>query len=95
MNNPAYHFVSQGHSSHSMETSPLFNDTTFSNFMTLGKCKNSLYKCAIKIKIDKVKAELKYLEKVFNATYQKCLTAIDHVDYHPTQTEPKLDRPSY
>ena len=93
MNNPAYHFVRQGHSSHSMETSPLFNDTT-SNFMRLGKCKNSPYKCAIKIKVDKVKVELRYFEKVFNATYQTFLTAIDHVDYHLMQTKPKIDRPS-
>ena len=55
-----------------------------------GKCKNSPYKCAIKIKVDKVKVELKYLEKLFNATYQKFLTAIDHVDYHPTQTKLKF-----
>ena len=28
-----------------------------------------------------------YLDKVFNASYNKFLTAIDHVDYHPTSTE--------
>ena len=62
--------------------------------MRLRKCKNIPCECAIKIKVDKVKAELKYLEKVFAATYQRFLTAIDLVDYHPTQTKPELDRPS-
>ena len=42
---------------------------------------------------------MNYLDKVFNASYNKFLTAIDHVDYHPTSpdhddNDPVLDDPT-
>ena len=42
---------------------------------------------------------MNYLDKVFNASYNKFLTAIDHVDYHPTSpdhddNDPVLDYPT-
>ena len=36
---------------------------------------------------------MKYLDKVFNASYNKFLTAIDHVDYHPTSIEEATNDP--
>ena len=30
---------------------------------------------------------MNYLDKVFNASYNKFLTAIDHIDYHPTSPD--------
>ena len=44
------------------------------------------------IKVDRVKVELKYLNKVFDATCQKFLTAIDRMDFHPSQND-DLDTP--
>ena len=42
---------------------------------------------------------MNYLDRVFNASYNKFLTAVDHVDYHPTSPDPDdndpvLDDPS-
>ena len=85
VSNPNYYFIRQGHISMSLETSPLFNEMAFNNFMKSGRCKNSPYHCTIKVKVDKIKIELQYLEKVFNASHQRFLTAIDHVDYHSSQ----------
>ena len=31
--------------------------------------------------------EIQYISKVFHAIYRKFLTAIDHIDYHPSQTQ--------
>ena len=44
----------------------------------------SLY---FKLKIEQYKLEIQYIDKVFHATYGKFLTAIDHIDYHPSQIQ--------
>ena len=31
--------------------------------------------------------EIQYIDKVFHAIYRKFLTAIDHIDYHPSQIQ--------
>ena len=38
-----------------------------------------------KIKFEKFKWEIHYIKKIFHSTYKKFLTAIDHIEYHPSQ----------
>ena len=35
----------------------------------------------------KYKLEIQYISKVFHAIYRNFLTAIDHIDYHPSQIQ--------
>ena len=39
------------------------------------------------LKIEQYKLEIQYTDKVFHTTYRKFLTAIDHIDYHPSQVQ--------
>ena len=36
--------------------------------------------------------EIQYVVKVFHATYKKFLNAIDHINYHPSQTQSNVTR---
>ena len=44
------------------------------------------------MKFEKFKWEIHYIIKVFHATYKKFLTAIDHIDYHPSQMQNNVTR---
>ena len=44
------------------------------------------------MKFEKFKWEICYILKVFCVTYKKFLTAIDHIDYHPTQMQNNVMR---
>ena len=44
------------------------------------------------MKFEKFKWEIHYIIKVFRATYKKFLTAIDHIDYHPTLMQNNVTR---
>ena len=50
-------------------------------------CKSSAYGCKSKLKFEQYKLEIQYISKVFYAIYRKFLTAIDHIDYHPSQIQ--------
>ena len=50
-------------------------------------CRNNPYGCKSKLKFKQYKLEIQYISKVFHATYRKFLTAIDHIDYHPSQIQ--------
>ena len=39
------------------------------------------------MKYECFKWEIHYVMKVFHVTYKKFLTVIDHIDYHPSQTQ--------
>ena len=39
------------------------------------------------LQLEQYKLEIQYIDKVFHATYRKFLTAIDHIDYHPSQVQ--------
>ena len=43
-------------------------------------------------KIIKFKWEIHYIIQIFHATYRKFLVAIDHLDYHPSQTQTNATR---
>ena len=40
---------------------------------------------AVKMKLEQYQLEIQYILQVFCAIYKKFLTAIDHIDYHPSQ----------
>ena len=44
------------------------------------------------MKFKQFKWEIHYVIKVFHATYKKFLTAIDHIDYHPSQMRNNVTR---
>ena len=44
------------------------------------------------MKFERFKWEIHYVIKVFCATYKKFLTAIDHIDYHPSQVQSNVTR---
>ena len=50
-------------------------------------CQNNPYGCKSKLKFKQYKLEIQYINKVFHAIYRKFLTAIDHIDYHPSQIQ--------
>ena len=39
------------------------------------------------MKLEQYQLEIQYVLKVFHAIYKKFLTAIDHIDYHPSQKQ--------
>ena len=45
------------------------------------------YECKAKLKFEKFKWEIHYVIKIFHTTYRKLLNAIDHIEYHPSQTQ--------
>ena len=52
----------------------------------------SLLFMSSKNEVEKFKWEMHYVIKVFCATYKKFLTAIDHIDYHPSQIQRNMTR---
>ena len=50
-------------------------------------CQHNPFGCKSKLKFEQYKLEIQYIDKVFHATYRKFLTAIDHIDYHPSQVQ--------
>ena len=50
-------------------------------------CGNKTYGCKSKLKFEQYKLKVQYINKVFHAIYRKFLTAVDHIDYHPSQIQ--------
>ena len=55
-------------------------------------CVQHPYECQAKLKFNKFKWEIQYIIQVFHAVYRKFLVAIDHLDYHPSQTLTNMSR---
>ena len=66
---------------------PTINDSHIDRFLKSHLCAQCPYECQAKLKFEKFKWEIHYIMKVFNATYRQFLTAIDHIDYHPSQIQ--------
>ena len=75
------------HKDASVQMSPLSNETLIHEYFSSVPCRFNPYACTSKLKIDQYKLEIQYVDKVFHASYRKFLTAIDHIDYHPSQTQ--------
>ena len=68
-----------------IQVTPLSNDTCIKKFLNSPACSFHPYACQAKMKFEQYQIEIQYVYKVFRAIYKKFLTAIDHIDYHPSQ----------
>ena len=65
----------------------LHNDSLMREYLESPQCKADPFSCTNQIKIDKFKQEIEYSEKIFTNVRMRFMNAIDHMDYHPSQTE--------
>ena len=86
LNNPEY-FQRLIYPIKTFQISPLSNESTIQKFFNLVTCQTNPYGCKFKLKFKKYKLEIQYISKVFHAIYRKFLTAIDHIDNHPSQIQ--------
>ena len=70
-----------------MHVNPLSNTSYIHKYFNMELCRFNPFSCTSKLKIEQYKLEIQYIDKVFLATYKKFLTAIDHIDYHPSQVQ--------
>ena len=75
-----------------MQIDPTVNDSHIERFMESHMCIQCPYECQAKLKFEKFKWEIHYIMKVFHATYRKFLTAIDHIDYCPSEIQSNITR---
>ena len=83
-----YLFVPIAH----IQIDPTVNDSHIERFVKSCMCIQCPYACQAKMKFEKFKWEIRYIMKIFHATYKKFLTAIDHIDYHPSQIQSNITR---
>ena len=86
LNNPRY-FQRLIYPVKIFQITPLSNESTIQEFLNLVTCRNNPYGCKSKLKLEQYKLEIQYIDKVFHAIYRKFLTAIDHIDYNPSQIQ--------
>ena len=86
LNNPGY-FQRLIYPVKTFQITPLSNESTIQKFFSSVTCQSNLYGCKFKLKLKQYKLEIQYISKVFHAIYRKFLTAIDHIDYHPSQIQ--------
>ena len=68
------------------------NNSHIENFLKSHACNQHPYAGQAKMKFEKFKWEIHYIMTIFHATYKKFLTAIDHIDYHPSQVQSNITR---
>ena len=61
------------------------NKSNIIKLLNSPRCADFPYACHSKLKFEQYRLEIQYIYKVFCAIYKKFLTAIDHIDYHPSQ----------
>ena len=74
---------------HDVQITPCTNESNIIKFLNSPRCTYCPYACQSKMKFEQYHLEIQYVYKVFHAIYKKFLTAIDHIDYHPTQQHNK------
>ena len=70
---------------HDSQVTPLSTHDTIRTFLSSPACRSHPDACQAKMKFEQFYIEINYICKVFCAIYKKFLTAIDHIDYHPSQ----------
>ena len=70
-----------------VQITPLSNEMAIWKFLNSPTCKVHPYACQSKMKLEQYWLAIQYILKVFRAIYKKFLTAIDHIDYHPSQQQ--------
>ena len=68
------------------------NNSHIDRFLKSHLCAQHPYECQARIKFEKFKWKIHYIMKIFHATYRKFLTAIDHIEYHPSQIQNNATR---
>ena len=86
LNNPEY-FWRLIYPVKTFQITPLPNESAIQRFFSLVTCRSNPYGCKSKLKFEQYKLEIQYISKVFHAIYRKFLTAIHHIDYHPSQIQ--------
>ena len=86
LNNPGY-FQRLIYPVKTFQITPLSNESTIQRFFNLVTFRNNPYGCKSKPKFEQYKLEIQYISQVFHAIYREFLTAIDHIDYHPSQIQ--------
>ena len=83
INNPIYcqKLISQFGDTH---ITPLSNESSTSKFLNSPACVHAPFACQSKMKLEQFCVEIEYMFKVSHAVFKKFLTAIDHIDYHPS-----------
>ena len=71
---------------------PTINNSHIATFKNSHLCVQRPYECQAKLKFEKFKWEIHYIIQIFHAIYRKFLIAIDHLDYHPSQTPTNATR---
>ena len=71
---------------------PTINKSHVNAFRNSCLCAQHPYECQAKLKFEKFKWEIHYIIQIFHAIYRKFLVAIDHLDYHPSQTPTNTTR---
>ena len=70
---------------HDMQFTVNTNKSNIMKFLNSPGCAARPYACCSKLKFEQYRLEIQYIYKVFHAIYKTFLTAIDHIDYHPSQ----------
>ena len=89
--NPYYYrylFVPIAH----ININPTVNDSHIEKFINSHMCVQCPYACQAKMKFEKFRWEIHYIMKIFHSIYKKFLTAIDHIEYHPSQIQNNITR---
>ena len=86
INDPTY-FQRLIYLARTFQITPLSNESTIQKFFDSVTYQNNPYGCKSKLKFQQYKLVIQYIDKVFHAIYRKFLTAIDHIDYHPSQIQ--------
>ena len=55
-------------------------------------CKQCPYACQAEMKFEKFQCKIHYIKKMFHTINRKFVTAIDHIDYHPSQVQSNITR---
>ena len=71
---------------------PTVNDSHIEKFINSCVCVQCPYACQAKMKFEKFKWEIHYIMKIFHSIYKKFLTAIDDIEYHPSQMQSNITR---
>ena len=83
-----YLFVPIAH----ININPTANDSHIEKFINSCMCVQHPYTCQAKLKFEEFKWEIHYIMKIFHSIYKKFLTAIDHIEYHPSLMQSNITR---
>ena len=75
-----------------IDINPTLNNSHIEKFLNSHMCVQCPYACQAKMKFEQFRWEIHYIKKIFHSIYKKFLTAIDHIDYHPSKIQNNITR---